>query len=124
MQGFIPGRPIVEIDIEESGLPSLHTDIDDFVEAVRACSLSSAAVKKLRITSFRARASVNATVLINAIGACFPALLSSDLLVNDDHPDTDINSVMDDDNVMDVDNSNAGYLVSMRCNEACRRHII
>lgn len=94
VQGFIPGRPIVEIDIEESGLPSLHTDIDDFVEAVRACSLSSAAVKKLRITSFRARASVNATVLINAIGACFPALLSSDLLVNDDHPDTDINSVM------------------------------
>jgi hypothetical protein len=85
--------------------------MDDFVQAVRACSLSSAVVKKLRIASFRA--AVNTMYLINAIGGCFPALLSLDLLVDEANSDSDMEMDDDDaDNGMDVDNSNTGYSVS------------
>jgi hypothetical protein len=112
-QRIVPGRPVVEIDIEESGLPGLHAQMDDFAQTVRACSLSFAVVKKLRIASFRN--AVNSAHLINAIGGCFPALLSLDLLVDDDQSNLDSDVEMDNDDAdMDVDNSTTGYSVSMR----------
>lgn len=102
-QRIVPGRPVIEIDIQESGLLSLHARMDDFAQAVRACSLSSAVVKKLRIASFCN--AVNTAHLIKAIGGCFPALLSLDLLVDDDQSNLDSDVKLDDDDDdMDDDN--------------------
>jgi len=90
--------------------------MDNFAQAVRACSLSSAIVKGLRIASFRN--AVNATHSINAIGGCFPATLLLDLLVDDGQSNLDSDVEMDNDDAnMNVDNSTTGYSVRMRCNE-------
>jgi len=119
---LVPGRPVVSVEIEESGFPSTFVDMDDFVEAVRVCSRSSAPLETLHIATFRADAS--AMTLINEIGALFPELTSLHLLVKDPKSDEDSDNDVDMDDGddvppdacdnMEVDNSNAGYSVSMR----------
>ena len=119
---IIPGRPVIAVEIEESGFPSIFVDIDDFVEAVRVCSRSSVPIQTLRVATFRADAS--AMTLMNEIGALFPALTSLQLLVKDPNSDEDSGSDVEmngDDvrpdayNNVEVDSSNVGYSVSMRC---------
>lgn len=59
--------------------------------------------QELRIASFCN--AVNTAHLIKAIGGCFPALLSLDLLVDDDQSNLDSDVKLDDDDDdMDDDN--------------------